>query len=278
MSPDSCRSALVLARGLGTRMRARQGSERLDPAQAAAADAGLKAMIPFAPAADMPAKAGRPFLDHVLHSLAEAGIRRVGLVLGPEHERVRDYYRSLDVQRLGIDFVLQPEPRGTADAVLHAREWAGAAPFLVLNADNLYPADVLKRLVAAGGPSLPAFEARSLELPLARLGSFGLIEIDGDGCLVRVREKPGEAAIAAAGPEAPISMNIWRFDAGIFDACRDVPASPRGERELPQAVSLAAAGGIRFQVFPARGPVLDLSSRSDIAQVARRLEGAGVLL
>lgn len=269
MTPDSCRSALVLARGLGTRMRARQADEALDAAQSAAADAGLKGMILLA---------GRPFLDHVLHSLADAGVRRVGLVLGPEHDQVREYYRGIDATRLTIDFVTQAEPLGTADAVWSARDWARDDPFLVLNADNLYPIAVLTALVNARGPAAPAFQADSLGLPATRLGAFGLIEVDAVGSLVRVVEKPGEAAITAAGPKAPISMNVWRFDARIFEACRDVPASPRGERELPQAVTLAAAHGVPFRVFAARGPVLDLSSRADIAEVARHLDGARVRL
>lgn len=270
----------MLARGLGTRMRAPQ-DVALDPAQRQAADAGLKAMIPVG----LPRRSGaaaeagsRPFLDHVLHSLAEAGVDRVGLVLGPEHEQVRDYYRALRTQRLSIGVVLQPEPLGTADAVWSARDWAGEAPFLVLNADNLYPVEVLARLVASNGPAVPGFAAHSLGLPLARLGAFGLIESNDDGSLRRVIEKPGEAAVAAAGPDALISMNVWRFDTRIFEACRDVPVSARGERELPQAVSLAVARGVPFDVFPARGPVMDLSSRADIPTVARRLEGAEVRL
>ena len=89
-------------------------------------------------------------------------------------------------------------------------------------------------------------------------------------------EKPGDAAIAAAGSTALISMNLWRFDARIFEACRTVPRSARGERELPQAVTLAVATGVPFDVMPAQGPVLDLSRRSDIPAVARALDGARV--
>ena len=71
---------------------------------------------------------------------------------------------------------------------------------------------------------------------------------------------------------------MWRFDARIFDACRDVPASARGERELPQAVGLAAAGGVCFEVIPVRGEVLDLSRRDDVARVASVLENREVRL
>jgi dTDP-glucose pyrophosphorylase len=66
-------------------------------------------------------------------------------------------------------------------------------------------------------------------------------------------------------------MNCWRLDRRIFGACRDVPKSGRGEFELPEAVGLAVRLGVAFKTFPARGPVLDLSTRADAADVARRL-------
>ena len=75
------------------------------------------------------------------------------------------------------------------------------------------------------------------------------------------------------GPAALISMNVWRFDARIFDACRDVPLSKRGEYELPEAVGLAVTRGVTFRAVPASGAVLDLSRRSDVALVNARLAG-----
>ena len=266
--PGLTSRALVLARGLGTRMRTGVSGAGLAADQARAADAGLKAMIPF----------GRPFLDFVLHSLVEAGMREVALVLGPEHEQVREHCRRLSTSRVSVSFVTQEAPLGTADAVWSARDWAGASAFIVLNADNLYPEHVLSRLTRGTGPALPGFERDSLGLTLERIGAFALLETSADRHLVRIVEKPGADAVRAAGPHALISMNLWRFDERILDPCRDVPLSARGERELPQAVALAVAQGIPFEVVPARGPVLDLSSRGDVARVARALEGRDVLL
>lgn len=262
MADGSTRRALVLARGAGRRMREAAPGVTLDSAQARAADAGLKGMIPF----------GRPFLDHVLHWLADAGVREVALVLGPEHEEVREYYRGLHTSRIRIGFVEQARPLGTADAVLAGREWAGGGSFIVLNADNLYPVEVLTRLVAGTNPALPGFERDSLGLSVERLGTFALLGVAADGTLHGIVEKPGAEVMEAAGPHALVSMNVWRFDDRIFDACRDVPLSSRHERELPQAVGLAVQRGVRFDVFPVRGEVLDLSKREDIPRVAMALE------
>jgi glucose-1-phosphate thymidylyltransferase len=153
----------------------------------------------------------------------------------------------------------------------------GSRPFLVLNADNLYPVDVLRSLVALDGPGLPAFErARLVEesgFPEDRVAQFAVVRVDGEGWLAGIEEKPDPRDLDATGPRALISMNVWRFDARIFDACRDVPRSPRGEHELPEAVGLAAARGVRFRVLPGRGAVLDLSRQADIARVSAQLQG-----
>ena len=257
----------MLARGLGKRMR-EADDVALDAAQAAVADAGVKAMIPFA--------GGSPFLDYVLHGLADAGIERAGLVLGPEHDAVRDYYRAQRRRRIEVEFILQREPLGTADAVTSAEAWTAGEPFLVLNADNLYPPHVLSRLTVGTTPAAPGFERDSLGLPLEKIGTFALLEPGDGGCLARITEKPGEARMRAAGPKALISLNIWRVDARIFGACRDVPVSSRGERELPQAIGLAAERGVCIEIFPVRGEVVDLSKRADVAVVARHLDGMRV--
>jgi glucose-1-phosphate thymidylyltransferase len=136
------------------------------------------------------------------------------------------------------------------------------------------------------------FDARDLvatsNIPEDRIRAFALVEIDGDGYLSRIVEKPGvsssvppdggscaDADVPPAGSyaRAGVSMNLWRFDTRVFDACRDVPRSARGEYELPEAVALAIGRGVRFRALRARGPVLDLSRRADAADVERRLAG-----
>ena len=267
--------ALVLAAGRGSRMRAADAGAALDGAQAAAAETGLKAMMPLH---------GRPFLDFVLHSLADAGFDDVALVVGRDHDSIRDHCRALRTTRVRVSCLTQEEPRGTADAVLAGEAWAGELPFVTLNSDNLYPVETLRALRDADGPAVPGFERDSLGLPMERVGSFALIETDAvpdtprHPCLRKIVEKPGVDAMRAAGPRALVSMNVWRFDARIFDACRDVPVSARGELELPQAVGLAASRGVCFEVIATRGEVLDLSSRADVARVAERLAGAEVRL
>ena len=255
-------------------MRAADPQAQLTPEQQRAAAAGSKAMMPIG---------RRPFLDYLLNAIADAGVRRVGLVVAPAHDELAAHFRvAVTPLRIEVDFVVQAEARGTADAVLAAETWTTGEPFLVMNGDNLYPADVLRDLAALDEPGLPAFRRSDLvassNIPDERVASFALIESDQDGYLREIVEKPTAERFALAGPDAAVSMNVWRFDSRIFEACRDVPLSTRGELELPQAVALAVRRGTKFRVIPGSGAVLDLSSRGDAAALTKRLEGVVVQL
>jgi dTDP-glucose pyrophosphorylase len=258
--------AVVLARGLGTRMRQADPGVRLSEDQQRAADAGLKPMMLVN---------GRPFLDYVLSALADAGITEVALVVAPAHEAVRRYYATVaPPSRIRLDYVIQQEPRGTADALLAAESWTRGGLFLAMNADNLYPAAALADLARLPEPGLPAFDRDDLvgsgNIPPDRIKSFALIDVDDEGYLTGIVEKP---PVNLRKDRMLVSMNCWHFDSRIFAACRDVPRSVRGEFELPEAVGLAIWQGVRFKALPARGAVLDLSRRADAAEVERRLTG-----
>lgn len=265
--PRQTTRAIVLARGLGTRMRASDEGAALDAEQERVAAAGLKAMIPV----------GRPFLDYVLSALVDAGLDRVCVVIGPEHEEVRERYGGGDT-RARVSFAVQEQPLGTANALLAAESFTDGEPFVVLNSDNYYPVDVLRRLASLGEPGLPAFGRAALladgAIAAERIAGYALLDIAPDGYLRRIVEKPDAATLAGFGEDAYVSMNCWHFSSDIFEACRTVPPSSRGELEIPVAVQHAMDKyGARFLAFPVHSSVLDLSRRSDVVQVKRRLGG-----
>jgi dTDP-glucose pyrophosphorylase len=269
--------AVLLARGLGSRMK-QEGDAALTPSQAAAAATGAKGMMPIGAPSTLLGAGGRtrPFLDHVLHALADGGCTSVCFVVAPDHKTIRDYYEGAGCpSRLAVDYAVQPVADGTARAVQSAQGYVRRDPFLVLNSDNLYPAPVVAALVGLDGPGLPVYDAESLVresgFPRDRVTGFAAIEVDHRGRLARIIEKPGRDYFDTPGASALVSMNVWRFDERIFDACRDVPVSARGEYELPEAVGVAMTRGVVFQTFRASGPVLDLSRRSDVSLVSARL-------
>jgi len=263
------RKAVILAGGLGKRMQAASSAvATLSEDQVRFAENGLKGMIPF----------GRPFLDYCISALADAGCVLICLVIGPEHGLIREYYERLPTERVTISFATQQQPLGTADAIRAAADFADKDCFLVVNSDNYYPVEALRRLRAVGASGVVGFERVGLvqygNVNDNRLGGYALLHVDEQNELECIEEKPTNIDSTAL-----ISMNCWSFTPVIFRACAVIGPSARGEYEIPSAVQYAVEHlGEHFHVIRHCGGVLDLSNRSDIVAVGRHLERVSVQL
>jgi NDP-sugar pyrophosphorylase family protein len=89
---------------------------------------------------------GRPVVVTLLHELRAAGIERVTVVTGHLAEQVE---RLLD--GLGVRFVRQPEPHGSADAV---RRGLDGLPALVVGADTVFASGDIARFAQTPGHAI----------------------------------------------------------------------------------------------------------------------------
>ena len=254
--------AVILARGLGKRMRASDAAADLSADQQVVAELGIKALMPIS--------SGKTMLELVVATLNEAGFDEICLVIGREHDVVREFCSS---KGINAEFVVQENALGTADAVLAASSWIpGEELFLVVNSDNLYPVESLRRLRVANRPGLIGFEREALitngNIPADRIAKFAILDVDDDRYLRHIIEKPDTVE-----PGSLVSMNAWLFSPLIFEACRSIEPSERGEYEIASAVQFAIGHlGETFVVVRSSEGVLDLSSRADIASVRRFIE------
>ena len=261
------RSAVIMAGGLGSRMRRSDETAMLEASQVVAADAGVKGMIPIK----------RPFLDYVISALADSGITDVLLVIGPSHDTVRQYFTvEAPPRRVRLRFAVQPAPIGTANAVTVAADaLGGEASFLVLNADNYYPVSAFRELAAHDSAGVVAFDRDGLvrdgNIDAERVRAFAVLDVGSDGLLHGIIEKPSDTFDLTSASAQWVGMNLWAITPAIVDACRRVPMSSRGEFELPEAVGLALREGVPVRAVRLSAPVLDLSRRTDIASVVERL-------
>ncbi|KWZ75285.1 nucleotidyl transferase [Winkia neuii] len=264
----STRKAVIMARGLGTRMRADDGT-KLEQSQQGAADAGTKGLI----------NVGRPFLDYVISALADAGIDQVCLVVGPEQKAFANYYDSVEKTRVTLTYAIQKEPLGTADAVAAAKDFLTEGA-IVLNSDNYYPVSALQALAQQEGCATVGFDRDGLvansNIPASRIAAFAVMDTAA-GQLKNIVEKPSQAQLKQM-PQAPVSMNCWRFTPQIIDACAHISPSGRGEYEIVDAVRYLLEAGTSVAVVPSKEGVLDMSSRRDIAAVGKALEHVAVRL
>jgi glucose-1-phosphate thymidylyltransferase len=251
---------VILARGLGTRMRAANRAVALDQKQTEVAEQGIKTLIPIV--------GQKTLLDFIFENLSKAGFSEVCLVIGPEHQAIRNFCQKLNYN---ISFAIQEKPLGTADAVSAAKQFAGNQNFVVLNSDNLYPVKDLKKLGSLNQAGLVAFDKNNLitnsNISEEKINKFAIIEFDENDYLTKIVEKPEKPITSSL-----ISMNAWAFSPKIFEACQNITLSARGEFELADAVNYAISIlGEKFKGIFSNGAVLDLSSREDIESLAKSL-------
>lgn len=248
--------AVILARGLGTRLRADFSSANLTSEQTKIASLGIKTL--------MPVRGDKTLLEFIFENLAQAGFSEFCLVIGNEHQAIRDFCASLNYN---ISFALQEKPLGTANAVLSAENFCGSENFLVVNSDNLYPFNALRELRELNQTGFVAFSRKGLieksNISEEKINKFAAVKLDENGRLINIIEKP-----EMIEENSFVSMNCWLFSPKIFEACRQIKSSLRGEFEITSAVGFAINNlDEKFAAIYSDEGVLDLSSRADVEKI-----------
>ncbi|MBP1923230.1 bifunctional UDP-N-acetylglucosamine pyrophosphorylase/glucosamine-1-phosphate N-acetyltransferase [Halorubrum alkaliphilum] len=184
---------VVLAAGQGTRMRP-------------LTDRRPKPMLPVA---------GRPLVEHTLSTAVDAGATRLVVVVGYKADAVRERIGDT-VDGVPVEYTVQDEQRGTADAVLQASDHLDHEPFVVLNGDALYDDESLDDLYDAG----PAVASYRVDDPT----QYGVLAVENDR-VTGIVEKPADP------PSDLINAGAYLFPAAALDEL-DVSESSRGEHEL----------------------------------------------
>ena len=233
--------AVVLAAGLGTRMKSR-----------------LPKVLHEA--------GGKPLLAWALDAARAAGCTRIVVVAGHGADEVQRRFAADDVR-----FVLQEQQLGTGHALAQAApEVTGDATVLVLSGDvPLVRVDTLRDLLAAAGDGGAAMAVADLEQP----GSLGRVLATGDGKLAAIVEArdatPDQLAVKT------INAGLYVLPApAIFDELAQLrPNNAQGELYLTDAVTALAQRGSGVVLHHLADPdeALGVNTRVELAQVHRLL-------
>lgn len=170
----------------------------------------------------------RPMVTYAIESLVDAGVTELMLVTGGTH--AGEFLRLLgNGQEFGIDrlsYSYQDKAGGIAEALGLAERFVDGERAVVMLADNVVEAPL--------APVVEAFEAQDggARILLSEVGDpehlrhVGVPELDGDGTVTRIIEKP-------ADPPSPyVVTGIYFYDAAVFDLIPTLRPSGRGELEI----------------------------------------------
>jgi bifunctional UDP-N-acetylglucosamine pyrophosphorylase/glucosamine-1-phosphate N-acetyltransferase len=239
MTTHSPLAAVVMAAGLGTRMRS----------------ATPKHLHPLL---------GRRLVDWVLEAARPLGPDPLVVVTSPDAEAAL----SGDD---GVAIVVQPEPRGTGDAVATARSAMrdAAADVLILSGDTpLLTTELLEALVDEHHRTGAAVTVLSLVPPDA--GAYGRVLRDGDGRLVAIVEAKDASAEELAANEVNSSIYVFAADA-LWPAVDELDShNAQGELYLTDCVRhIVRAGGTgAVLVAPDWAIATGVNTRAELAAAA----------
>lgn len=207
---------------------------------------------------------GKPFLSFVLLSLHRAGIQRFVIVIGYQEQMMREF---LETQPYDITIVNQNDAAhgryGTAVVVEVALPEVSGAPFVFLNGDSVYSADVLQRAMVDDG-----FH-RVFGTYHDDPGQYGVIEATSDGLLRRIVEKPIAPVCHV------INVGVYAFQPDIATVLPSVVLSARGEYEIVDAVNVLAERG-RVRVEHVQSGWAELGQPHDIPLVEQFIIDQGL--
>jgi glucose-1-phosphate thymidylyltransferase len=202
--------ALILAGGSGTRLRPITHTR-------------AKQLVPVA---------NTPILFYGIESMVSAGITELGVIVGDTRAEVMEALG--DGSRFGaaITYIPQDEPLGLAHCVRIAGDFLGDDDFVMYLGDNLLQQD-LKAFVDAFAAARHAPDPPSAQILLKAVPDphrFGIAELDDDGHVTRLVEKPDDP------PSDLALVGVYLFDRHIHDAVAAIEPSARGELEITDAI------------------------------------------
>ncbi|HLH01322.1 MAG TPA: bifunctional UDP-N-acetylglucosamine diphosphorylase/glucosamine-1-phosphate N-acetyltransferase GlmU [Bryobacteraceae bacterium] len=214
--------------------------------------------------------AGDTILNHVLRAaLAVAAPENITVVVGHQAEQVRK-----SVRFTGIQFAEQKEQKGTAHAVVCARDQAASDEglLLILNGDGpLLKAETLKRLLQSAGDAKTG--GTLVTTVVQDASGYGRIIRSQDGMIAAIREQK------AASPEElqirEINPGVYCFRAQPFwKYIEEVrPDNPAREYYLTDMVEILRAHG--FAIAPLlvedETELLGINTRVELAVADRIL-------
>ena len=167
----------------------------------------------------------KPMIYYPLSVLMLAGIREVLIITTPADQAAFVHLLG-DGSHWGmaIDYAVQPEPKGLAQAYHIGAGFIGDRPSVLILGDNIFYGHGLPELLRAADARTSG--ATVFGYYVKDPAAYGVVSFGADGRAETIEEKP-------AAPKSNYAVTgLYFYDGTAVDRARDIAPSPRGELEI----------------------------------------------
>lgn len=197
-----------------------------------------------------------PMSQYGLSSLVKAGITDIAIIIGGENSnKVKDYYKNGEDFGANITYVYQDEPKGISHAISLCKDFVGNEKFVVFLGDNVLVKEISDYVDDFKNST---DDAKILLCEVSNPQQFGVIEINSDGSIKKIVEKPKDP------PTNLAVIGVYFLTKEFFEIMKILKPSARGELEITDALQLLLDSGKQISYDKITNYWKDTGTPSDI--------------
>lgn len=187
----------------------------------------------------------KPMVYYPLSILMLTGIREILIISTPKDiGRFEEVFGDGTQLGLSIQYAVQVEPKGLADAFIVGEEFLNGEPVTMILGDNiLFGHGLTEMLQSARRQVEKNGGGHNFACYVNDPERFGVVEFDKKYQVISIEEKPSQPKSNFA------SLGLYMFDGQVSQVAKAVKPSARGELEIPSVMNDYLKRG-RFGVTP----------------------------